>query len=185
MALPHENCAPGEVCCTSLFDVADNILQIAHCAVVGCSVVDCDLDDIVGYVSMGERIEDPASDFLVVSLASVFPSPGSADAVGNMQNPVYRARFQVKLSETGWPMPTGDEDEIIPPEAALIHNVSRHAYAHGEAMYRALANALARKTLNVGCNDCFQSIESLRPSEPSGGTTGWVTYVTLGAFGNC
>lgn len=185
MALPHEDCAPGEVCCTSLFDVADHILQIAFCAVAGCSVVECDLEEIVGYVSMGERIEDPASDFLVVSLSSVSPSPGSADQVGNMQNPTYRARFQVKLSETGWPMPTGDEDEIIPPLPSLMQNASRHAYAHGEAMYRALANALARKTLNVSCADCYQQIEPLRPVEPSGGTVGWVTYVTLGAFGTC
>lgn len=183
MALPHADCSPGQVCCTTLFDVACNILEIAHCAVVGCSVVECNLPEIVGYVSMGERIEDPASDFLVVSLSSVFPSPGSGDGSGNMQNPIYRARFQVKLSETGWPMPTGDDEEIIPPEPHDYQTASLHSYAHGEAMYRALANALARKELDPRCTGCFQAIEPLRPMEPSGGTVGWTTGIVLGALG--
>jgi hypothetical protein len=180
MALPHENCAPGEVCCTSLYDVAHNILDIAFDAVVCCSVTDCNLPDITGYVSMGTRIEDPVADYLVVSLQSVYPSPQSADQAGNMQLPVYRANFQVKLLETGWPMPYGDDEEILVPDPELVNNVARHAYAHGEAMYRALANALARRTLNLGCRDCYQRIEPLVPVEPSGGTTGWMTNIVLG-----
>ena len=185
MALPHEECAPGDVCCTSLYDVACNILEIAHSAVVGCSTVDCILPDLAGYVSMGRQIEDPVADYLAVTLISVFPSPQSADQAGNMQLPIYRANFQVKLLETGWPMPYGDDEEILVPPPELVHNVARHAYAHGEAMYRALANALARKTLNLDCRDCYQRIEPLEPIEPSGGTTGWQTNVVLGtSFGN-
>jgi len=185
MALPHEHCAPGEVCCTSLFDVAANILEIAHTAVVGCSDCDCDLPPIVGYVSMGYRVEDPQADYVAVSLLSVFPSPRSADQSGNMQLPVYRASFQVKLLETGWPMPYGDGEEILVPDPDFVQNAARHSYAHGEAMYRALANALARKELNLACRDCFQRIEPLQPVEPSGGTVGWMTNIVLGtSFGN-
>jgi len=186
MAFPNEQCAPGDVCCTSLYDVAENILSIAYDAVSGCSVVDCNLPELVGYVSMGQRIEDPIADYLVVSLLSVFPAPPPAsERGGNMQLPIYRANFQVKLLETGWPMPQGDDEEIIVPDPTLVTNVARHAYAHGEAMYRALANALARKTLNLGCADCYQRIEPLQPIEPSGGTTGWTTNLILGTtFGN-
>jgi hypothetical protein len=179
MALPHEHCAPGDVCCTSLFEIADRILKVAYDAVTGCSVLDCELPELAGYVSMGEQIQDPVADYLVVSLTSVGPSARSADPSGNMQLPLYRANFQVKLLETGWPQPEGDEDEIIVPSPELVHNVTRHSYAHGEAMYRALGRALTGRRLNP-CGDCFQRIEPLRPVEPSGGTTGWVTNIVMG-----
>ena len=183
MALPHEHCAPGNVCCTSLFDAAANLLEIAHTAVVGCSFTECALPELVGYISMGARIEDPQADYLVVSLQAISPTAG--DRSGNMHLPLYRATFQVKLLETGWPMPHGDDEQIIIPDPDLVSNVARHSYAHGEAMYRALANALARKELNPSCNDCYQTIAPLTPIEPSGGTTGWLTTVTLGTnFGS-
>lgn len=167
------------MCCTSLFDVAENILEIAHTAVVGCTVVDCDLPGLAGYVSMGTQIYDPLADYLVVSIGQVFPAPVNTTG-GIMHLPLYRVNYQVKLLETGWPMPTGSGEEIIPPPPDLVHHVTRHAYAHGEAMYRALANALVRKELNPGCRDCFQAISPLTPVEPSGGTVGWVTTLTLG-----
>jgi hypothetical protein len=180
MALPHEHCGPGEVCCASLYEVADLILEICHTAVVGCSSCDCELPGLVGYVSMGRQIEDPAADYLAVTLTSVFAAPSSADDTGNMQLPIFRANFQVKLLETGWPMPYGDGEEINIPEPELVQNAARHAYAHGEAMYRAAANALMRRELNPGCRDCYQRIEPLTPVEPSGGTTGWQFNLIVG-----
>lgn len=179
MALPHEGCAPGDVCCDSLFAIAENILEIAHTAVVGCSVTDCELPGLAGYVSMGTQINDPLADYLVVSVGQVFPAPAN-NSTGVMHLPLYRVSFQVKLLETGWPMPTGDGEEIIPPPPDLVHNVTRHAYAHGEIMYRALANALARKQLVPDCHDCYQAITPLTPVEPSGGTTGWLCTITTG-----
>ena len=62
MALPHEHCGPGDVCCTSLYEVADLLLEVCHTAVVGCSTCDCELPGIVGYVSMGREIQDPTID---------------------------------------------------------------------------------------------------------------------------
>lgn len=182
MALPHEQCAPGDVCCESLFASAEKILEVAYNAVCNCSVVDCDLPDLAGYVSMGRNIEDPVADFVAVSLRSVAPSPRSADQFGNMQLPIYRAVFQVKLLETGWPMPQGDGDEIITPPPMLVQNVAKHSYAHGEAMYRALNGAMTANTLNASCNsgNCFSRIDPLEPIEPSGGTAGWITGITLG-----
>ena len=180
MALPNSQCAPGDVCCESLFSTAENILNIAYSAVCNCSVVDCDLPDLAGYVSMGRDIKDPLSDYVAVSVIQIIPSPRSADQQGSMQLPMYRARFQVKLLETGWPMPQGDGDEILVPPPALVMDVARHSYAHGEAMYRALGGALTAGTLNSSCNSCFQRIEALTPIEPSGGSVGWLTEIVLG-----
>ena len=180
MALPHEQCAPGDVCCETLYATAERILDVAYNAVANCSVVDCNLPELAGYISMGARIEDPLADYLVVTLRNVAPSPRSADQAGSMNLPMYRATFQVKLLETGWPQPSGDPDEIIIPSPALVHEVARHSYAHGEAMYRALGGALTARTLNASCNTCFQRIDPLEPVEPSGGTTGWVTAIVLG-----
>ena len=181
MALPHERCAPGEVCCTSLFDVACTIRDVAIAAVEGCSVVDCDLPGLASYVSMGQQIADPEADFLVVSMTSIGPAPSSADRTGNMIQPLFRATFQVKLLETGWPQPYGDGEEILVPSPVLVENVTRHSMAHGEAMYRALGNALTSRMLTPDPS-CFQRIEPLQPIEPSGGTTGWITYITVDAF---
>lgn len=180
MALPTERCAPGDVCCEDLFSTAERILEVAYNAVVNCSVVDCDLPEMAGYVSMGKQIADPVADFVAVSVLDVRPSPRSADQQGNMQLPTYRARFQVKLLETGWPMPQGDGNEILVPPPQLVQNVARHSYSHGEAMYRALGGALTARTLNASCNTCFQRIEPLTPVEPSGGTVGWTTEIVLG-----
>ena len=180
MALPHEQCAPGDVCCTTLFDTAHHILDIAYNAVCNCSVVDCDLPDLAGYVSMGRRIEDPTADYVAVTVTSVFASPRSADNAGSMHLPMWRANFQVKLLETGWPMPYGDGEEIIVPPPQLVQNVARHSFAHGEAMLRALNGALTGGTLNQSCNSCFQRIDPMEPVEPSGGTTGWMLNIQLG-----
>jgi len=180
MALPNERCAPGDVCCEDLFGSAERILQVAYDAVCNCSVVDCDLPEMAGYVSMGRNVEDPVSDYVAVTVIDVRPSPRSADQQGNMQLPMYRARFQVKLLETGWPTPQGDGDEIIVPPPSLVQNVSRHSYSHGEAMYRALGGALTARTLNASCGTCFQRIEALVPVEASGGSVGWQTEIVLG-----
>ena len=182
MALPNEDCAPVEAC-SSLHDIAQNLLDIAFPAVAECaSYPDCGVPELVGYVSMGRQIEDPIADFVAVSLLAVTPSSRSADAYGNMIQPVYRASFQVKLLETGWPTPWGDDEEIVPPTPEQYADAAQHSYAHGEAMYRALANALASRTLVPNNKGCFQAIDALLPLEPSGGATGWMTNIITDAF---
>jgi hypothetical protein len=65
------------------------------------------------------------------------------------------------------------------PEPELVQNCARHAYAHGEAMYRAAANALLTNQLNLA-HDCYRRIEPILPVEPSGGTAGWQFDVVIG-----
>lgn len=179
MALPNNECAAEDVCCTSLYDMAASILDIAYTAVSNCSTFNCPVPELVGYVSMGAQIADPHADFLVVSLLSVAAAPESGGGRGNHHLPIYRATFQIKLLETGWPTPHGDSESIVIPEPVLVNDVTRHSMAHGEAMFRALANALATNVL-PGDSQSFRRLEPLRPVEPSGGAVGWVTNLTLG-----
>jgi len=181
MALPSPDCdVPLDVCCDMAFTIASNILEIAHTAVVGCiPITPCPLPEIVGYISFGLRVEDPVPDYLVVSLASLTPTPLSADRNQKMHLPIYRAEFQVRLLESGWPQPTGDDQEIIPPEPDEFAAAAKHAYAHGEAMYRALHVALTNNELNPYCQSgCFKAISALTPVEPTGGTVGWDVNIT-------
>ena len=181
MALPPYDCSPDEVCCDMLYTIAANILEISHTAVTECTVgIPCDLPQIVGYVSVGLRIADPVSDRLVVSLADLGPSPQSADNAGRMNIPMWRAKYQIQLLESGWPTPQGDLEEIIPPDPNDYAAAAMHSYAHGEKMYRALVVALHQNELNPYQNDAtFKRIDSLVPVEPSGGSVGWETTVTV------
>jgi hypothetical protein len=164
-----------------LYTIAANILEVAHCAVVECTVgLPCPLPEIVGYVSVGVRIEDPVPDRLVVSLANLGASPQSSDNAGRMNIPMWRATYQVQLLESGWPTPQGDMEEIVVPTAEEYASAAMHAYAHGEKMYRALVVALHQNELNPYQNDgTFKRIADLAPMEPSGGTVGWETTVTV------
>lgn len=182
MPLPFGPCdIPLDVCCTSLFDVAEHVLDIVLPAVNDClTPSECsDTPMIAGYVSMGTQIQDPVADYVVVSLQTISTSPGSRDAVGRMQLPMYRATYQVRLLETGWPTAESSGEEIWVPSPEQVHDISRHAYAHGERMFRALADALVRKTLGPGACT-FTAIGQLFPIEPSGGTVGWQTTVEIG-----
>lgn len=181
MALPSSDCAPENVCCDMLYTIAANILEVAHCAVIECTVgLPCPLPEIVGYVSVGIQVQDPIPDYLVVSLASLGASPQSSDVAGRMYIPQWRATYQVRLLESGWPTPTGDGEEIIVPVPADVAAAAMHSYAHGEKMYRALFTAMERNELNPYANDgTFKRIEPLVPVEPTGGTVGWQTAITV------
>jgi hypothetical protein len=184
MALPLPECeTPLDVCCDKAFLIADRILDIAHTAVTACIPEgDCGGPPIVGYVTVGTRIQDPRSDYLVVSLAGIAPSRRSADTTGRMQLPIYRASFLVQLLESGWPTPWGDEEQIFTPNPDEFMQAAKHSYSHAEAMYRALHVALTNNDLIPGCRDgsCYAAIGDLIPLEPSGGSVGWETGIVVG-----
>ena len=164
-----------------LYTIAANILEVAHTAVVECTLgIPCPLPEIIGYISVGVRIEDPIADRLVVSLTSLGPSPGSSDNSGRMYIPQWRGRFQVQLLESGWPTPTGDLEEIIVPSPEDLATAALHSYGHGEKMYRSLFAAMQMNELNpYNAAGPFKRIDPLVPLEPSGGTVGWQTTVEL------
>lgn len=181
MAIPPFDCVAGEVCCTAQYAIAESILDIAYNAVADCiGEPRCGEPALAGYVAMGARVEDPQSDYLTVSWVTTAASTRSADAGGRMVNPIYRSTFQVKLLESGYPMPTGDDEQIVLPTPQEYAWANAHLYAHGEAMFRALANALARGTLIPDDLGRFKRIEPLVPIEPSGGSAGWTVNLTIG-----
>lgn len=178
MALPSYDCGiddPSSACCVMLFVIATNIMQTALEAVQGCIAnTPCGENTLIGYVSMGREIQDPVANYLTVSMISAGPSPGSNDLYGNKFINLLRATFQVRLLESGWPQPSGDENAIIFPHADEYMNAGLHSYAHGEAMYRALLTS----DLNPYCDhDCYVNVSPLTPVEPSGGTVGWETTI--------
>lgn len=182
MPLPPYGCTPADpLCCTGLWDHAELLRVTAFDAVEACVPPDgCVYPDLASWVSHGFNTEDPVADFLVVSLVGFGPAPQSRDPYGALQVPaLWRARFRVRLLETGWPMVGDNGEDIWVPDPEQIMQSSVHLYSHGEAMYRALADKVARKQIDdCGCK--FHGIEDLTPLDPSGGAAGWETHVTVG-----
>lgn len=182
MPLPYGPCDISlDVCCDTFFSIAEGILDIVLPAVNNCIVESAcvDMPAIEGYVTMGGSVQDPVPNYLVVSLLTLQASPGSRDRGGGMQMPLWRAQFQVRLLESGWPTAESDGEQIWVPSTSIVHDIARHAYSHGEAMFRALANALETKRL--GGQACtYAAMLPMVPIEPSGGSVGWNTVVEVG-----
>jgi len=181
MALPGNQCMdPRDPCCDHFYVIADHILEIAHTAVVQCMVgLDC-LSPLEGYVSIGTRINDPVSDYLVVSLVGIRGPSGGGE--NKMVVPYYRAHYQVRLLESGWPLPQSDGAGIGPPAGDEYTYASRFSMAHAQVMFRAVNNALMANTINPYCRaGCYQHITDLVPVEPSGGSVGWEFNVIVDA----
>lgn len=181
MPLPFSDCdIPYDVCCDALFSTAEEILDIVLPAVNNCVAPSpCRPHaPIAGYVSMGVLVQDPVADYVVVSLSRLETSQGSQDDAGRLQVPVWRALYQVRLLESNWPTAEELNEQIYVPSPDLTHAIARHSYAHGEAMFRALANAVTARSANMSGKPCtFHMIEPLVPVEPTGGTVGWETNV--------
>jgi len=181
MPLPFSDCdIPFDVCCDTLFATGEEILDIVLPAVNNCVAPSACAPHtpIAGYVTMGVTVRDPVVDYVVVSLDRLETSRGSQDDAGKLQTPVWRALYQVRLVESNWPTAEEVNEQIFVPSPELTHAIARHSYAHGEAMFRALANAVTSRTAKPGIQLCtFHMVEPLVPVEPSGGTTGWETSV--------
>lgn len=182
MPLPLGSCADdisADVCCSSIFDVADRIRCVATNAIECCFTGDCS-DTWRSYVSVGPRIAEPLGDALVVHMVGIAPSLGSSSPSGQRLKPVavHLAQFDVVVLENGWPQIRANEfGEVIEvPDSDLINAIARHAYAHGEKMYRALVDGVQRNTLfpvstfpNLG----NVTLSGLQPIQPSAFSVGW------------
>lgn len=183
MPLPIASCADDittDVCCSSIFDIADRIRCVATDAIECCFDPDCTDCDWRSYVSVGPRIAEPLGDALVVHCVGIAPSFGSGSPAGQKLLPVaiHLAQFDIVVYENGWPQITANElgEVIYVPDSALINAIARHAYAHGEKMYRALVDGVQRRTLfpvsgfsNLG----EVTLSGLQPIQPSAFSVGW------------
>lgn len=184
MPLPLDDCAddiPTDVCCPTLFGIADRIRCIATDAFYSC--VDAAVCTERGFRSIVAM--DPHEDFFGDILTVVLTNWGvdATSQEGSKTLPILLtvAQYRLELQELGWPVPEVDEQgELISvPPADLVNAVSRHAYSHGEAIGRALMNTAARREFwhrNIGLpTDGFSAfqVSPMSPISPQGRVVGW------------
>lgn len=181
--LPQDQeCAISEAaCCGDLYTIAAHLLENVHEALLDCyQGVPCPLDDLNAYVTLGGG-DDSITDALTVAFASAAASQGSVR--GGMMVPLtlQRATFTVRLRESGWPRATVEQGVIVPPSPSLQNALARHAYAHGEKMYRTLLWMQSNRQLIPssvrGCSN--PSVGPLTPLSPTFGVIGFTVPVTV------
>ena len=179
--LPAGDCVVSEsVCCTTLYDIADHILQGIYLALRECSPPSpCNNGGFVAYVTMGDG-DDLVLDALSVAITSVTVTDKSQS--GNRLAPMMAVdvRYTVRLMEAGWPMAEEDNGVIYMPDPVEQNAIARHAYAHGERMYRKLAfMASSGDLLPAGMACSSSTLGSLNPMNPSGGSIGFYATVDV------
>lgn len=192
MPLPLGDCAddiPWAVCCDSVFCIADRLRAVAFDALAGCIGDAC--RGVRSYVTVGSRPPEPIGDALVVSFIESLPSQGTRSRTGQttLGASIQQARFEIWLTENGWPTPVVDElgNVISVPDAELIEALARHAYSHAEVMYRGILNAYSTGTLfppQTFANVHKTEISGLYPVNPAAFTIGWRIPVIVQYFFN-
>lgn len=175
MPLNAANCTPcDEQFCNDLHRIAQHLLEKSYEALSSCFLNGCD-GQVVAYVTSGQG-DDGVMDQLTVSMLSINPSLLTT-AVGPG---LYRALFEVRLHESGWPTARNEGGVIIPPQPEEQANAIGQLMAHGEALHRRLAYLKATKTITPAGMFCLQcTIGEMTPVFPQGGVAGWVVLITL------
>lgn len=138
-------CTPPEVCCDSLFLLADRIRTVAFEAVLCCVEESCQ-QEYRSYVTMGPRIQDLKGDSVVVTMTTSNNTSMTTTTLGR-QSPLVatRSTFLVELRENGWPQPKARGNNIEPPAPEAVNFAAAHSMGHAEAMWRALSDAAAQR----------------------------------------
>jgi len=175
MAIPSAPCGLGsDQCCTSLSDIASHLLSETFDALTECHISDCG-EQVLAYVTMGLG-DDGVSDSLTVSVGSVNPSAGTRPGLPGL----YRAAFDVRLQESGWPTAYVDGDVVVLPDPVLQASASAYMLSRGEALHRRLAALAANRGLvpaGVRCSN--GSVGALTTIRPQGGVVGWTCQVVV------
>lgn len=173
--IPNLGCDEREApdACAALFDMGDAILAAGMDALApfdqdgGCG---CALE---GYVSLGEPTPGRC-DVLGVHLTNyqaVAPESGNPSSRSTF---AFVANWKIDLYEGCYPTDEGrSQPEGIGLE--LLHEWSRHAYAHGLALHMALMG-LRRNTPFSTCGQF--DLGPLTPIPPSGLCAGWSVTLT-------
>lgn len=182
MALPSITCdVPDEVCCSNIYDTAYHLLSNLFAAVAGCVSTECDTPGIQPYLTFGVG-DDGIRDALTVAILQVAPSAKSQDGAGRtIPLPLYRCDFEIRLRESGWPIAQVIGGAIQAPDPVLQAKLSKHAFAHGELLYRKLNAMNYSRTLAPAGRPqpTFAQIGPLVPLLPTAGVVGWTIRVQL------
>lgn len=174
MPIPAGLCdESAEPCCLSLSDIANHLLLSVFDALKACCETGC--EGLSVYVAMGPG-DDGIKDALTVNPTLVTASAGTRPGAPGL----YRASFDVRLRESGWPTAYVDGTVIQLPEPALQAAASRYILGRGEAMHRKLASMASSRGLTPPGVRCANgSIGPLTPITPQGGVVGWLVTVTV------
>lgn len=181
MPLPVDCSISEDTCCVDMYSVAEHILVNVKAAILGCyAEIPCGVSELKSYVTMG-RGDDGVRDALTAAVTGVAASPGSTRQGVQVPVTLQRVTIEIRLREQGWPMAQLSDDGIIVPDPDLQNALARHAYAHGEMMYRKLLHMQSTGTLKptalTGCVGTAVGI--LNPIAPLGGVVGWFVPVTM------
>lgn len=190
MALPVASSPagiPADYCCDTLSKIADRIRTVATDGLCSCLEASCADREFRSYVTVGDRVEDPLGDSLIVHMLRTQPTPGSRNGLGQlMRVGTYDSEFRVQLLETGWQMLDSNEmtQAIYAPDFEMVNALSLHAMGHGEKMYRALLDSIQRKEMFVGPDNGHIGeigISPLVPVNPTAYLVGFSCTVTVQA----
>lgn len=182
MALPAASSPadlPESYCCDTLSSMADRIRTVALNGLCSCLDGTCADRTFRSYVTVGRLVQDPLGDSLAVHLTNFAPSANSSNTSGNLLPvAVYQATFGVQLLENGWPMIEVDEmgQVIHVPDSDYVNIVARHSMAHGELMYRSLADAIQKREMFLSSQNPhigMVQLSNLEPIDPQGFIVGW------------
>ena len=174
MAIPSSPCEGSAQACTSLYDIADHLLTEVFDALLATAEASC-CGEIAAYVTVGQG-DDGAQDALTVSITSITSSPNTRP--GGLG--LYRASFDVRLRESGWPTVEVAGEEILLPEPTRQATAAAYLLSRGEAIHRRLSALMTSRGLvpeGVRCSNA--SIGTLSPLYPQGGVAGWAIPVVV------
>lgn len=172
--IPTTPCADTEPCCVSMYDIALHLLTETFDAVSACYPGTC-VEPLRAYVTLGDG-DDGIVDSLTVSAGTTVASPNTIPGSFGL----WRATFNVRLRESGWPTARVEGDAIMlpPPEEQAI--AAKHVFSMGEAIHRRLSYLMSNRRLvpdGVRCSNA--TLGAMLPLNPQGGVVGWVVPVIV------
>lgn len=185
--LPDVSCddpaPPGS--CEALFDLGEYLMLAGMEALEPFVVGDDCGEPIRGYVSMSDprvAIEDIACGALISPwLVSYGISPSTTAAMNQSASGkvpfVYSAVWRVEFREACYPLDQGI-DQPRPMPLDQLHEVHRHIYAHGAAVFHGVLSAYTMNTLYPTSVCPRLSFTPMTPIAPTGIVVGWRFDVT-------
>lgn len=170
---------PGS--CEALFDLGEYIMLAAMDALEPFVVDDDCGEPIRGYVSMSDprvAMEDIACGALISPwLVSYGISPATTSAMNQSATGrvpfVYNAVWRVEFREACYPLDQGTT-QPRPMPLDQLHEVHRHIYAHGAAVFHGVLSAYTMNTLYPTSVCPRLMFSPMTPIAPTGIVVGWL-----------